>query len=353
MIKDSMYSYNPLPSTFQIIEYPIRCISDDANNPSGFGASNHKMWQTYDSLINGENFLRDEALKNKNILKNFYHSFNSCYYQTKRFVLSTPMILATGSALAVSVILAPLTTVIDMIIGVAEIAFASYKGYNKSELLNIAQKKFVASPAQHLTYVISFTIPSLIFTIVGMRSLRSLNQCIIPFLLIGGALGPIIYRENQKIIGALPQFLRPDGFNIFIEGGARDREGRKFTEWEKSYNDYKTKREKEEPRFQNPIQNTDLWKEFISKEKHSLTKVENATSAYDSFKNGIIEDKTPQQLLGLNDSFSKDALNKTFRTLATKIHPDRNLDRKDEATILMKYLNEARLHLEKTFEANS
>ncbi len=147
----------------------------------------------------------------------------------------------------VSLCCSPVTLVADIIIGIAEIAFASLRGCSNSVLQSIALKKLVASPVQHLVFIAflgkEVILPLMFFGIYVI--LFYLDGCLaVPVFLFGslflwayesrrrffnldsvligliGLIGSIWisamsgFEKAQEYILFLPAWVRPYGFSI-------------------------------------------------------------------------------------------------------------------------------------------
>jgi hypothetical protein len=273
--------------------------------------------------------------------------------------ISLPNLMMRVVVYPLTICAAPFTMLSDMILGVAEIAFAYYKGCDTDTLKSIALKKFVASPAQHLTFM----------TINGAGCFVA-TACItlayhIPFIYclpFSGWLTIFTYPTSQQVIGTLPKWTRPEGFSIFIDGGASDLDGSKYTQqFDKDYQKYEQERRQKydqewlkfaraqsEQTYQQ--QNTsnfnmseeDTWDIVCQKIITELSLKESAgLTDYDRFKNGIIKKMKPRELLGLNSNFTAQELRYVFKKFSLVLHPDRNAHRATESTAITQCFFEA------------
>ncbi len=83
------------------------------------------------------------------------------------------------------------------------------------------------------------------------------------------------------------------------------------------------------------------WRQFLGGSFDKITPAKNDESAYDTFKKGVLNGLSPQDLLKLPQPYSEDDINKALKVLYLKLHPDRNPGNKDEATTLTQCLTEA------------
>jgi hypothetical protein len=251
-------------------------------------------------------------------------------------------------------VLSPVSLITDVAMGVFEIGFAAYKGHNREDLKNIAKIKFIASPIQHLTYITVSALAALvgaIFVSDQFHHSLSFEVC----LILGGTFVAIpSYQMSQICVANLPDWARPGGFNIFIDGGATDQNGNKYTDYEDAFRDYMRNRpsSNKKPSYESYAKPVDSWQEMCQKAINELNLKEVKADAgkvlntYDIFKNGIINKLNPQQLYGLENGYTKAGIIKAYKKLSMATHPDKNLERGAEATGLIKLVNEARVALQ-------
>jgi hypothetical protein len=95
------------------------------------------------------------------------------------------------------------------------------------------------------------------------------------------------------------------------------------------------------------------WISFIKNEEDFLSNDNNTNNSNDDndakpskeyidFKNGVLQNKYPQDLLFLTNSFTKKDLDIAYRNLARNFHPDKNPNRIIEAESLFKILGKAK-----------
>lgn len=342
---NSIPFYQPLPSAFTLIERPMRYIHD---------------------------FMTEKRGEEMRVLekKNSYNRFkpkDETFFQELSGVISTiayGLFQAPGFILLTA--LTPLTITADIIIGIAEICFACYKGCERSTLESIARLKFVAYPIQQLTFfTVSLMLPAGITAWMAAQISHETSTSLMMLtnwqwsLVVGCSfmVATLSYELGQRSIKFLPNWARPDGLNIFIEGGASDYLGNKYTEYSEA--NYKKWKQNDVPNFEtkpdkkvyvDPL----YWDNVCESCVAELLKVkinnQNASPAYQQFIKGIQDKKKPQELLGINVNFKEDDLKAAFKKCALLFHPDRNKGREEEAAALTKCLYEARRILEKTLE---
>ena len=112
-----------------------------------------------------------------------------------------------------------------------------------------------------------------------------------------------IRRRKTSVIN-----LNHHSFNIFINGGSGETEGRKWLD-----DDIQPG----EPSSSNQ-EKILKWESFIAREMCNLSRIDDARTnkKYIAFKKGIFEQKPPQELLGLNKGFTVRELKTSYRTLA-------------------------------------
>ena len=117
-------------------------------------------------------------------------------------------------ATPISIAFTPVGIVADVVIGIAEAVFLTYKGANNKAVQELIFKKIILSPAhQTLSVIAKITI----FVILPI--------C-----------WPFSYAGSQSIITILPDYLNHKKMNIFINGGITDKDSTKtaFDNWAKS-----------------------------------------------------------------------------------------------------------------------
>jgi hypothetical protein len=126
----------------------------------------------------------------------------------------------------------PLSCLADVVAGIAETALSIYQG---GPVASILQKKLIASPIQHLVFFSGNLFLPAIFGSLCIPAILKLN---LPWLkgfigvstlIFGPTLGFLSYHLAQRAVGKLPTWARPEGFNIFINGGCLNPKGQKMT----------------------------------------------------------------------------------------------------------------------------
>jgi hypothetical protein len=317
--------YVTVPSAFQWVEYPMRQASDLWNQARHLETPSPSKLVTYAGAV-----------------------------------------IASWIAYPIMLCGAPLTMVADMVTGLVETGLGYYKGYNRSELVSILRIKVISSPVQHLTFL---SVQALfIVPVTGAALIPLLPNIINPTYSIWvrsvnviGALSPLLlggsiffYRAGQSGASQLPQWAQADEFSIFIDGGAEGELG-----WKCTYHAYK--------RAYKPSSGTphilpqDVsqfirfgWSEFHDQAQATKPKnigeVENPSTAYDKYRNGFLQKKSPQELFELGDKCTKQDVVSAFRRLAFSLHSNKNLQRVEEADFLFTSLCHARLVLEQAID---
>jgi hypothetical protein len=302
----------------------------------------------------------------------------------------------------------PVSCLADVVAGLAEAAFSIYQG-DSSRVPSILHKKLFASPIQHLGF---FSINMLFPVMFGL--IATLNEgfkpvfyvdeqnnvtgsaikydfsgyktnILITALILGPLTGFLSYHLAQQAVGKLPNWTHPEGFNIFMNGGCLDPNGRKMTDSdfaEKVYKEYLEKyfddyisfldpeivikatehcnainREMGLPEFnpkpkQKKIAQHGSWEEFIKPFQEKITqinKLPDQLDEFEKFNNAFKNGMSPQECLGItaNSKLTLANIKSAYLKWARILHPDKNLDRKEIAEMLIKSLTAARALLEK------
>jgi hypothetical protein len=132
----------------------------------------------------------------------------------------------------------PLSLLADAVAGIVEASLYAYQG-DSLRAKSILHKKLIASPIQHLVF---FSGNLLLPAIIGSIYNRCLKLDISSKTIFGlatlafGPMGGLMsYHLSQFAVGKLPNFARPEGFNIFINGGCLDPNGKKMTDPDHKY----------------------------------------------------------------------------------------------------------------------
>jgi hypothetical protein len=237
---------------------------------------------------------------------------------------------------------------------------ALIKPLTQNRLLFMAiQTFFIASASSNFLSLGIYTLPAL----------TVLQVCALP-LAITSLLWTFNYTLSQRMIGSLPSSWNHATFSIFIDRGAAVKSvGTRFdyagdpepgqTFQDLAFSDsntifWETFAEKchAEYQKQRKRQKQVEWNAYL--DKVDFTKI--GTAAHDNllytqFRQGILDRKSPSELLGFVQKPTADELKKAFRKYSRAIHPDKNKDREAESTILFQCLQEATCQLEEKPEA--
>lgn len=348
------------------------------------GTSNHSVWPSAFQWIEKPLYDQNEERNNGalNTDSNFYKML------AKQYVYWPLVMCAT-----------PVTCLADMVAGFAESAFSVYQGEGLSRVPSILHKKIIASPLQHLIFFGSNMVVPVMFGFAindpfkmiqyvnrNMEVVRSewkfdfsgyKASFLISTVLFGPIAGLFSYHMAQQAVGRLSDWAHPEGFNIFINGGCVDPNGRKMTDSdfaEKAYKDYvrqrlseavddlirrdpeslerhnKYCREQGLPEYTHnsnvPKVSIDSWPIFIAPLQSQIPELDDSLGEFEKFSKAVKEGKSPQQCLGIPNKPNVAEIKKAYLKLSLAVHPDRNKERVEIATILFKALNEARLLLE-------
>ena len=194
----AVFHYQMLPSSFQLAEAPT-----------------YIAWQVFQS---SEKLWNQEAANS-----------------SQRLINRSLAILAgvggyIGGIIALPITLActPVTIVGDVVVGIAECSFCYYHGLSGNDIKKIAHRKFIASPLQQFIFCSAAisTIVAVNFIFLGGCFLRLANPYLAPFAL--SILWTFGYAVGQAAIGKLPSNLNHQSFNIFINAGSGETEGRQI-----------------------------------------------------------------------------------------------------------------------------
>ncbi len=320
------YQYQMLPSAFKVAEIPTYCC---------WGALRYSA-NLLDKDLNNEITHIKKVMKERN-----FREFKDVIVKISKIALIGGIGLTVGAvAFPLLICSIPLTITADAIIGIAEIAFCSYQGLETKDLLLIAHRKFVLSPKQQLT----FAFLSLFALFSTYRFIKnSFGSLIDEFPLVIYLLWPACYRGGQIAVGDPQRGLNLSSFNIFINGGALDLNGRRMTE---SF---------EIPIQANENEGTLSWLDLLENERSNLRRINDAelSKGYIEFKTKIFNKYSPIRLFELTQNYNQEELNLAFRKFALIVHPDKNPTRKVEAEALTRILLTAKGILDKKFKSTA
>lgn len=221
-------------------------------------------------------------------------------------------------ATPISIAFTPIAISTDVVIGIAEAVFITYKGADRKDIQELLFKKIIVSPVQQIVCVITKTA---IFVICPV-------------------LWTLSYAGSQGIIIVLPDSLNHKRMNIFINEGITDKNSTKTCFDEEP----KTSAGNGQSNSQTPLEAR------IADVIANVSRINNAHTSqqYFEFKQKILNQDSAQGILGFDDnSFTKADLSKKYKALVLIVHPDKNLDCQEEARLLFCCLQEAFLELEK------
>lgn len=312
-------------------------------------------------------------------------TLSSHLYDKKIIILAT-----AGQVVAypISCIFTPITAIADIFFGVIQAMFRACQGASKNEIQSILHKKVIAAPVQQLAYTINnFVIFGPIFLVLAKNaaivtafvtaSIGFIGVCS-PFLglslseritvvisaipeifasdfksaMYEGAikvilihsflLGDMMYRDAQTMISKLPKFFIPDGYNIFIEGGALDEFGDNAFDPEKEYAEFK---DQSQTNTERPYSEY-----FKASMQEDLKAVNEKDPTLKELHDWFINNQEPYTLFGFEskDKVNESELKTSYKRLALITHPDKHPGNSNrEAEILFKVLNTAREDVEK------
>ncbi|MBS0648525.1 MAG: J domain-containing protein [Verrucomicrobia bacterium] len=332
-------TYSPIPSAFQLIEYPTRYVHDEFIKT--IKNKIRPRWQT--------SLERTRLLQWLKVNADFeLPNFNSAKWYVAGMVVYPLVFCGT-----------PLTILADMIVGIAETAFCFYHGFSRYDLLEIAKRKIIVSPTQQLMYLMmSSAVPAMTLFGVWLKAPPGRikrHQWIIQWVASQALFWYPNYSIGQQWIGQLPRYLNYHRFNIFIGGGAKDQFGgtyqRSREEWEdlnRRWDDFETRNFKssstkhfERAAASAPGSDPVDWKDFLKERFNHISRVEDPSlpSDYAQFKKKVFAKSSPLDLLNLKPDHSEKELREATKKYYLALHPDQK--RKEEAEALTIVLTEA------------
>jgi hypothetical protein len=317
-------SYPVSSSMFQLIERPLYALNSKYNADYARQTSRHAH-----STNNNSNFQQITTIGLS--------------------TLFTPFILCAT----------PVTMIADGLIGLGEAAHAIVKGYSSEQVRLIIQKKLIAAQFQQLTFLV---VNLLAIGLIGGTAFfinTTLGMKMVGVITVGSMTSLFVYQSIQSTIGSksFPSWAKPDGFNIFINGGAPSELGYLYIDSEKymeeEYSRYKKCREEYErtqsskKAHSSATSSNDPWKIYVETNTQTLTRATDESN-FSALLNKFIDGKPPQELLGLNEGFNAQDLKRAYKKNALIAHPDKKSDKdKPAAEILFKAVCEANYILEK------
>lgn len=310
-------------------------------------------------------------------------------------------ILATAGqviAYPISCAFTPITAIADIFAGVMQATVRTYQGASKEEIQSILHKKVIAAPTQQLAYslnnfvvlgpiflevakyaAIGAAVVSLYASVIGIGvslsaglplskgivvvakivpkvvastaisiAKKSASESIIIYSFL---MGDTLYRDAQGMVGKLPKFLIPDGYNIFIENGALDEFGDNAFDPEGDYAEYKKQaNNSRENSNELPINEKRPYSlRFKQSIESDLNKITNKDPSFQKLRTWFEAGKKPYTLFEFESQNQVDEskLKQSYRKLVLKYHPDKCADAsRTEAEILFKMVNTAREDIE-------
>lgn len=376
-------SYTTWPSAFGLAEYPMHQINTLWNK--GWNVNTHGDKELKNRIEQAAYWLNHAYQHEKKLLVRCTWNYLKLQAETQLPKVQVVGALI-GAQIAYPILLAatPITMVMDIVAGVAESTLRLFQG-RAAEIPSILHKKVIASPVQHLTFL---TVNLLLVLIFNTGAIAKAQEARVPFksmvkwmTVLPSILAAPFYGIGQETVAQnLPDWTHPDHFLIFIEGGAENMEGKKYTDpaedayqryYSGAYTNYRysTRVDPDErhqsrrnwghqsPRMEqappvpnkSPLEMKEVeWQDFLKGLKVSdSTVVANKRDAYEQFKHLIGTKKSLLEVYGLkSNELTKDAIQKQFRKFAPILHTDKHLDREAEARELFQALAHGRASLE-------
>ena len=244
MINDRFH----IESSFKYIERPIRFANDRYNQIFAREGFNRQRAEAALSPLTNFAYMKyDIAIKKRHFREAFSHYKNYVVLCCKDAKLIEFVELRIQSACFYPLVVvgAPFTALYDVTSGLVSCGAAFYRGDRSGLIQEIFRKQVIASAVQHFAFLaVQVVLIGGVYALIKMNipygdgSGPALEFWVcVYFMLCMGMFG---YRLGQRGVGALPKWAQPDGFNIFIGGGALDEWGRRVTdEAEKEYQNIK------------------------------------------------------------------------------------------------------------------
>lgn len=222
-----------------------------------------------------------------------------------------------GSAVnVVALSIVPVTIGLDVGVGVVECGLAWHEGRSFRAIKDIAHCKLLACPVQQILFFAPLILPTLYLFVLTIRSPKS-------SLLLAARVSAMMFWSLQFAIvcisqDRLPKLLKHPTVNIMEFG--HERGG--HDEWKKS--------------LRKQVRDAHLKKFTDSR----------APEEYKAFKQRLAKGYTARGILGLDSYCTKEEMLQTYQKMSLIVHPDRNIERKEEATKLFNILGWIKTHIE-------
>lgn len=350
-------------SAFKIAEAPMSYMNRLQNEYGDFGSCFVEFFKFPTSfayhgiqLVDGFRYRRVRLLKEsvvgfgRDIKDSFVH-----LYQKKHLVT---IVIGTGIAYPLTVAMTPVSIILDIFAGSIQASLRLCQRADKEEILSILHKKVIASPVQQGVYLLTGLVA---LGILAGGPAGHMWQRGIPFipsfaanaLLFSALMGNIFYTRNQRSVADLPRFFRPDGYNIFIDGGAKDECG-KIPDFDAETTYLRWRRKVEETTAQSNTTNREFTKtrKLIQDDLDKL--ITKFPDEFTEIRNWFKSNKDTYELFGFSSliTVNENRLKRKFRLLALQCHSDKFQDdnAKKEADIWTRLVLEARLDVENRFK---
>lgn len=352
--------YPVYPSVFQWIERPLFALNNKVNELAL--TEGVRAVVPDDSRLNAAGF---HHLRNRRIreaadcfVRGNQHKLAKCVFWAKIYGLTTAASLVSLPIAA----LTPLTIAADIVVGAAEASSAKWNGATNRQIFRILHKKWIASPVQQLCFAMasiaqkiatlsfgffcSFAMlfAQLKFAHPWLTTWRITNLVMDNITQKGSMLwmifcsmigvGVLEYSTSQRFFGErLPNCFKPEGFSIFINGGARNEFGQQYTNFFAQVDAEFAA----EP--QNSLTGVAAWNAF----RYDL-KLEEIVLAKDSQMAPFLADlkiKSREEFLQIDMPIEEQTIKACLRKWALILHPDRNPTETEQAKALFNALKVA------------
>lgn len=389
-------TYQTLPSSFQLIEWPLYWLntqyhakdrydsSSDRNNPY-YTELNQTIASHYTAISSHYQNQEYAHICGKAFAVSMLYGKKCLPTATERKFIVT--FLGSTAINPVILCLTPITLVADIALGLIEALWAKlYHKASSHQVELILRKKWMASPCQHLTFLgansavmlLLFAKPLLkiwfqsqsnpstwiikkidkwVITKIANRASTTRLSAVWPFgrvattvMVVSSIFAVPAYHITQKIVGNdLPDWARPEGFNIFINGGAPDKDGKLFTEkLETQYKNYQHNTHNRHSNVPNAARTSaENWEDFITKDVPNEASQIDDNHKLKPLLNQLQNKASREAFLNVTVPLSQEKLSSAYKRLAFTVHPDRNPNDTAVAEFLFKLICEARSSLEK------
>ena len=257
--------------------------------------------------------------------------------------------IGTSVAFPMTIVLTPFSIVSDIFAGLIQASWALWQGADYNEVSSILYKKVIVSPIQQGFYFLAAA--GSIGVLSGVTALQAklqsprtvfLTNFVFFTLFFSALMGPALYYGVQEQIAKFPRCLRPDAYNVFIEGLVSfDAEG-DYQKWNQEHKKHLRKEQMQEfVKFSE--ENFNSFKINIREELDTLER--RSEGKFEKIGQWLQDQSAPPyQLFDFSNrgEFTESDLKQAHNKLALIYHPDKCRGYEAEAAIWYRLLHEAR-----------